>query len=96
MTSSVDGGLSIGRILQADGAPRDDFRGLPEDDFRFTLAHTEASLKPSRNATLGDRQRILSDQLRGPFRLMEDLIRAEAHKYQLKKTLPQYYHSTTI
>ena len=63
--SSVDGGLSIGRTLQADGASPDDFRGLPEDNFRFTVAHADRGLFEARKeGYLGDRQRILSDQLK--------------------------------
>ena len=44
MTSSVGGGLSIRRTLPADGAPPDDFRGLPEANFRFTVAQTDRGL----------------------------------------------------
>ena len=44
MASSVDGELSIGRTLQADGSPPDDFRGLPEDNFRFAVAHADRVL----------------------------------------------------
>ena len=43
--SLVDGGLSIGRSLQAVGAPHYSFRGLSEDHFRFIVAHEEASFK---------------------------------------------------
>ena len=47
--SSVEGGLSIGRILQVDGAPPDDSTRLPEDDVRFErLMQTGASLTPGR------------------------------------------------
>ena len=41
-------GLSIRRTLQADGAPPDDFRGLPEVNFIFKVAHADrASLQHS-------------------------------------------------
>ena len=48
MASSVDGGLSIGRTLQAVGAPPDAFRGIPDDNFRFTVAHADRGLFEAR------------------------------------------------
>ena len=38
----------MGRTLQADGAPPDDFSGLPEDNFRFTVAHADKGLFEAR------------------------------------------------
>ena len=49
MASLVDGGLSIGRALQAVGAPADSFRGLSEDHFKFKVAHAEAFLSKDGN-----------------------------------------------
>ena len=44
MTSSVDGGLSTGRALQAVNASPEAFRGASEDNFRFTVAHADRDL----------------------------------------------------
>ena len=49
MASLVDEGLSIGRALQAVGAPADSFSGLSEDHFKFKVAHAEASLSKDGN-----------------------------------------------
>ena len=46
--SSVDRGSSIGRTLQTDGAPPDDFTILPEDNVRFTVAHADRGLFEAR------------------------------------------------
>ena len=64
MASSVGEELSIGRTLYADGAPPNDFRGFPEDNFNSQwLMQTEASLTFGKNV-LVDQQRVLSDKLR--------------------------------
>ena len=42
-------GLSSRKTLQADGAPPDDFRGLTEVNFRFTVAHADRGLFAVRN-----------------------------------------------
>ena len=78
MASSVDGGLSIGRTLQADSAPPDDFRGLPEDNFRFTVAHADRGLFEARKE--GYLRRPAEDPLRsteGRLRPTEDLRQAD-------------------
>ena len=79
MASSVDGGLSIGRTLQADAAPPDDFRGLPEYNFRFTVAHADRGLFEARKE--GYLGRPAEDPLRsteGRLRPTEDLRQADS------------------
>ena len=86
MASSVDGGLSIKRTLQADGAPPDDFRGLPEDNVRFIVAHADRGLFEARKE--GYLKRLAEDPLRsteGRLRLTEDLRQETVHLNRMKK-----------
>ena len=52
----------MGRTLQADGAPPDDFSRLPEDNFRFTVAHADKGLFEARKE--GYLRRPAEDPLR--------------------------------
>ena len=65
MASSADGGLSIEIILQADFALPDDFRGRPESNFRFTVAHADRCLFEAR------KENYLRRPAEGPLRSTE-------------------------
>ena len=69
MASSDDGGLSIGRTLQADGTPPDDFRGISEDNFRFTVVHADRGSFEAR------KEGCLTRPAQGPFRSTEGPLR---------------------
>ena len=69
MASSVDGGLSFGRTLQAGGAPPDDFKGLPEDNFRFAVVHADRCLFEVR------KEGYLRRPAEGPLRSTEGRLR---------------------
>ena len=78
MASSVDGGVSIVRTLQADAAPHNAFRELPEDNFRFTVAHADTGLFEARKE--GYLRRPADDHListEGRLRPTEDLRQAD-------------------
>ena len=97
MASSVDGGLCIERTLQADGAPPDEFRGLPEDNFRFLLSHADRGLFEARKE--GYFKRLAEDPLRsteGRLRLTEDLRQADGALKQNENALPKYCHFNAI
>ena len=91
------GGLSIGRTLQADGAPPDGFRGLPEDNFRFTVAHADRGLFEARRE--GYLKRPVEDPLRsneGRLRPTEDIRKADGALKSTEKALPKYCHFTVF
>ena len=97
MASSVDERLSIGRTLQADSAPPDDFRGPPEDNFRFTVAHTDRGLFEARKE--GYLRRPANGPLRsteGRLRPTEDRRQADGALKSTEKALPGYCHFNVI
>ena len=97
MASSVDGGLRIERTLQADGAPPDEFRGLPEDNFIFLLSHADRGLFEARKE--GYFKRLAEDPLRSTedrLRLTEDLRQADGALKQNENALPKYCHFNAI
>ena len=88
MASSVDGGLSIGKTLQADGASPDNFRGLSEDNFRFTVARADRGLLEGQKE--GYLRRPVEDPLRsteGRLKLTEDQNKQMALGNRLKKCI---------
>ena len=97
MASSVDEGLSIGKTLQADGAPPDNFRDLHEDNFRFTVAHADRCIFEARKEAYLRRQ--AEDPLRsteGSLRPTDNLRQADGARKSTKKALPKCCHFNVI
>ena len=97
MASSVDGGLSIGRTLQPDSEPPDNFRELHEDNFKFTVAHADRCLFEARKEAC--LRRPAEDPLRsteGRLRPTDYLRQADGALKSTEKALPKYCHFNII
>ena len=98
MASSVDEGLSNRENPPGQcGALPYDFRGLPEDNFRFTVAHADRDLFEARME--GYFRRPAEDPLRsnkGRLRPTDDLRHADGALKSTEKSLPMNYHFNVI
>ena len=80
MASSVNGGLSIRRTIQANVAPPDAFIGLSENNFRFIVAHADRGLFKAR------KEGYLRRPAEDPLRLTEGRLRPTEYLRQANGT----------